>query len=462
MRADSKVPQNLQAERAVLGAAILDRQDLIIVTSALEERDFLLSQNQCIFRHLCKMHAEGSPVDLLTLVDRVDNLHELDRAGGAGYISSLIDGLHKRSNVPSYATIVREKAVLRRIAQEADKVAASALKGDLLPADLLAQTNVTFSKLANEIQQNRSRISRLDQVPTLDQLPEAQIAWTVPGLIPEAGVSLLAGAPSVFKTWIALAIARGISTGGSVLGRQVNQREILFLDRENPLSVVRQRAKILRMMSTPFFRYWGGWQHDSPPLIGDRRLLEIARDRKPVIFFDSFIRFHEGDENLAKEMAPIMAHLRDLANAGAAVIVLHHRAKAESSKFRGSSDILAAVDFAYSLSREDDNGHLRMRCFKNRVGEEFELLLQPDLAKSGDILVVDDRKALGEDFKKLSNIITNEPGMIQSELIKKSGVGQKRCAYILKKGEDTNWRTERGERNALKYFPIGDLLIEDI
>jgi replicative DNA helicase len=106
MRDNPKVPQNLQAERAVLGGVILDSSILGSVIAVLEERDFLLSENQCIFRHICKMNAEGSPIDLLTLFDRLENLDELDRAGGACYISSLIDGLHKKSNglVPIFET----------------------------------------------------------------------------------------------------------------------------------------------------------------------------------------------------------------------------------------------------------------------------------------------------------------------------------------------------------------------
>jgi len=149
MQDNRKVPQNLPAERAVLGGVIMDPALLKTVTGLLEERDFLLPQNQRIFRHLCKMHNEGSFIDLLTLVDRLGNFGELDGAGGSGYISSLIDGLHNKSNVPHYAAIVREKAILRRIAHESEKLTTAALEGDSLTTDLITNANDTFSRLGH-------------------------------------------------------------------------------------------------------------------------------------------------------------------------------------------------------------------------------------------------------------------------------------------------------------------------
>jgi hypothetical protein len=459
-----KLPKNLDAERAVLGAIILDNSVFHCVSEVLETQDFMLPEHRLIFDCIRTMCAADSPVDLLTLTEELNRRGELGKLVDAAYVSKLIDGPPQVGNVRFYAQIVRDLARCRRVAHGADKIRNAALSPEARASNLIAMAIETFSKLEGETTPGEGpRIRQWEEIPSLDQLPNISISWVVDQLVADSSITLLAGEPSSYKTWLASLIARGVATGGTVLGRQCHRRDVLILDRENPVPVVRERASIVSLPSSCALKYWGGWQSDSPPMIGDPRLLEIARKRKLLIIYDSLVRFHKGDENLAAEMAPIMAHLRDLANVGAAVIVIHHRAKAESSKFRGSSDILAAVDFAYSLSREDDNGHLRMKCFKNRVGEEFELLLEPDLAQSGDILVIesDERKKLGENFKKLSNIIENAPGINQSELIKKSGIAQKQCVYILKKGMGTNWRTERGERNTVKYFPIGKFLIED-
>jgi hypothetical protein len=457
-----KLPKNLDAERAVLGAIILDNSVLPCVRQVLETQDFMLPEHRLIFDCIHTMCVSDSPVDLLTLTEELNRRGELGKLVDAAYVSKLIDGLPQVSNARFYAQIVRDLGRCRRIAHGAEKIRNAALSPEARASNLIVMAIETFSKLEGETAPAEGvRIRQWEEIPTVDQLPNISTSWVVDQLIADSSITLLAGEPSSYKTWLASLIARGVATGRTVLGRQCHRRDVLILDRENPVPVVRERASIVGLPSSSSLKYWGGWESDSPPMIGDPRLLEIARKRKLLIIYDSLVRFHRGDENAAAEMAPTMAHLRDLANVGAAIIVIHHRAKAESSKFRGSSDILAAVDFAFSISRENDNGHLRMQCFKNRVGNEFELILQPDLAQSGDILVIesDGRRKLGEYFKKLSNIIENAPGINQSELIKKSGIAQKLCVSILKKGEGTNWRTERGERNTAKYFPIGPFVI---
>lgn len=84
-------------------------------------------------------------------------------------------------------------------------------------------------------------------------------------------------------------------------------------------------------------------------MVEDPRLLRWAAQHQPLIVFDSLVRFHAADENSASEMRNVMAHLRRLADVGATVLVLHHRSKTEANKYRGSSDILAAVDMVYAL-----------------------------------------------------------------------------------------------------------------
>ena len=69
---------------------------------------------------------------------------------------------------------------------------------------------------------------------------------------------------------------------------------------------------------------------------------------------DSFIRFHAADENSATEMGRVMTDLRALANAGATVVLQHHKPKAEGTQYRGSSDIKAGVDVAFAVAIQPD------------------------------------------------------------------------------------------------------------
>src|ERR1700687_161301 len=78
-------------------------------------------------------------------------------------------------------------------------------------------------------------------------------------------------------------------------------------------------------------------------------------------------------------------------NSGATVIVLHHQAKTKNSQYRGSSDILAAVDAAFELikKKEKDQTILTLRCFKHRFMEEFDINIHVDL-QNGSLQVVAD------------------------------------------------------------------------
>ena len=229
-------------------------------------------------------------------------------------------------------------------------------------------------------------IRHWEEIPDVFTLNAPAIEWMVEGILPRASVTLLAGEPGSYKTWLALALLRGVAAGGHFLGRKCAQASVLYLDRENPLAVMRERLAVLGIgqSAAADCRIWGGWLDDAPPGIGDIRILEIARERRPLIVFDSLIRFHAAaDENSATEMSMVMADLRALANAGATVVALHHKPKSEGAHYRGSSDIAGGVDTAWAVSRDRDAGLLRLECFKSRFAEEFSLTLRPELIGRG-------------------------------------------------------------------------------
>ena len=182
------------------------------------------------------------------------------------------------------------------------------------------------------------------------------------GLIPARGITVIAGEAGAWKTWLAFALARAVTLGGDFLDRRTSVAQVLYLDRENPLSLIRDRLQVL-LGGASDFRPWGLWCTDEPPMIGDPRLLEFAKDGL-LIIFDSMIRFHGADENSATEMDQVMARLRQLTTVGASVVVLHHKAKSDTSSYRGSSDIVAGADAVFALAKRDDL--LELRTFKNR------------------------------------------------------------------------------------------------
>lgn len=109
------LPRNLSAEKAVLGAILLDNSCTPAVFSTLTGEEFFLDQHKKVFRAMQSLVGESEPVDLISLINFLHRQGNLVDAGGAAYVSSLADGLPKVTNVRYYTKIIRETHVLRNL-----------------------------------------------------------------------------------------------------------------------------------------------------------------------------------------------------------------------------------------------------------------------------------------------------------------------------------------------------------
>jgi hypothetical protein len=192
-------------------------------------------------------------------------------------------------------------------------------------------------------------ITSLDQLGSIWKT-EAQMRWLVPDLLAERSVNLLSAESGTGKTWLAYFLAGRVAHGGKVLGKQAEQRKVLYLDGENPVYMVKQRLHDLGIPETPNLVVWGGWHLDPAPGPDNLLIQEFARKEKPLLIWDSLVEFHTGDEQSSTETRRFMRKFRQLANIGATVLILHHMGKSDSSQeYRGSSDIKAVVDTAFKL-----------------------------------------------------------------------------------------------------------------
>jgi len=303
-----------------------------------------------------------------------------------------------------------------------------------------------------------SGIKRWVDVPSISALPaDIKVDWAVDGIIPRYAVTLIAGESGHFKSWLAFLMGGRVASGGRYLGRACQKMPVVYFDRENPAAVVRERAEILGLSGLADLKYWGGWLEEQAPGLGDFRLLEFAREHKPLMIFDSLIRFHEGEENSASEMARVMGDLRQLANAGATPVPLHHRSKSETSIYRGSSDIKAGIDVGYAVTFDQDAGLVTLKCFKNRYAKEATMVLRPDLDDGGDFVVTQAPEivAVHDQTSELRSIIEQTPGLSQMVIVGKTSIPRQRATMLLRGGEGKLWRVDRGTNNAKLYYPIG-------
>jgi replicative DNA helicase len=124
---DKQLPEDLNAERAVLGAILINPPALDRIAPLVNVESFRKDAHREIFRALWQLAITGVEIDLLTLRDMLGA--SLQAVGGSAYISSLVDDIPDIANVERYAKIVQEKAALRRIIGSCQKASRNALEG---------------------------------------------------------------------------------------------------------------------------------------------------------------------------------------------------------------------------------------------------------------------------------------------------------------------------------------------
>ncbi len=97
--ADKPLPQNADAERAVLAAPIINADSFLVISQQLSEEHFFDQRHQRIFRAELLLAAQQQVIDLITVTDLLHRRGELEAVGGAAYISSIIDGVFHASRI---------------------------------------------------------------------------------------------------------------------------------------------------------------------------------------------------------------------------------------------------------------------------------------------------------------------------------------------------------------------------
>jgi replicative DNA helicase len=115
----------VEAEQAVLGGLMLDNTVWDTVSEKLIEEDFYRHEHQLIFRVMYSQTESNRPLDVVTLVEALDSLGELDSAGGLDYLSDLASNARGSANIGTYADIIAERAKLRKLIKVAYEIAES-------------------------------------------------------------------------------------------------------------------------------------------------------------------------------------------------------------------------------------------------------------------------------------------------------------------------------------------------
>jgi replicative DNA helicase len=145
---DRTLPHNLEAEKSVLGAILINNQAFNQAAEVIDAADFFRDAHRRIFEKMIALTDRSEPVDLITIKDELIKSNELDEVGGPAYISSLTDGVPRSGNVEYYAKIVKEKSTLRRLIQSATEVLGRAYDAEEDADDLLDEAERSIFQIA--------------------------------------------------------------------------------------------------------------------------------------------------------------------------------------------------------------------------------------------------------------------------------------------------------------------------
>ncbi|MBE9538237.1 MAG: replicative DNA helicase [Proteobacteria bacterium] len=118
-------PHSPEAEQSVLGGLLLSSDGWDAVAEAVTVNDFYRPNHRLIFRQIAILAEAGSPVDVITVADKLTANGELDAAGGLAYLAELAGNTPSASNIRAYAEVVRERSSLRSLIEVAQDIAES-------------------------------------------------------------------------------------------------------------------------------------------------------------------------------------------------------------------------------------------------------------------------------------------------------------------------------------------------
>jgi replicative DNA helicase len=144
------LPANVEAERSILGAILLDNLSYNQAAEHLKPEDFSLDSHRRIYTRMVDLAESSRPIDMITLVEELDRRKELEAIGDVGYVSGLLDGVPDRPSIEHYIKIVRDKALLRGLIHVANAAIARASDQSDLAEEVLNDAEAAIFQLSEK------------------------------------------------------------------------------------------------------------------------------------------------------------------------------------------------------------------------------------------------------------------------------------------------------------------------
>ena len=285
-------PHHAESEQSVLGGLLMDNTAMDRID--LAESDFYANDHRLIWKAITGLIDNGKPADVITVAEALEAAGELDRVGGLAYVCALSANTPSAANVRSYAKTVKDRAVLRRLAEAGTRIADMAYAGgDAGVAIAQAQQAVMELDTTEAAQESislrdalRGMVERVDAafhgnapaIPTGFSDLDAKIVGLEPG-----DVIVVAGRPSMGKTAFAMQIAEQVSETDPVLvfslemgAQQLAMRQAAGVGK---IDLMKLRTGQLNDDEWGRLTYALGKLNSRPMYIDDRSSLSVAQIR---------------------------------------------------------------------------------------------------------------------------------------------------------------------------------------
>lgn len=226
------LPSNVEAERSILGAILLDNAVCNQAIELLRREDFFLDSHRRIYDRMVALTERGSPIDFITLSDELRRAAEFEQVGGATYIASLVDGVPRTDTIEYYAKIVKSKAQLRKLITASNQIIANCFDEEDDPDVIIDRAEAMIFQIAEDrVRQGFQYIGevaqrRLEQIEQMAGRPE-MITGVPTGFtdfdqmtsgLQRQDLIIIAARPSMGKTALALNMAQYAAKNGNTVG----------------------------------------------------------------------------------------------------------------------------------------------------------------------------------------------------------------------------------------------------
>ena len=115
-------PHDLEAEQAVIGSMLTDRDAVISAIEVLKQEDFYREDNKAIYEAILNLYNRAEPIDIITVKSELETMGKFEQVGGLEYLAELPDKVPTTANAMKYIKIVEEKAALRNLIKTANEI----------------------------------------------------------------------------------------------------------------------------------------------------------------------------------------------------------------------------------------------------------------------------------------------------------------------------------------------------